>query len=225
MFDLVIADTPSAELLGSPTPSQWFKDTYPEHESKVLSVYAEHGIDISVWSLASISERTNYVYMAMHNKQCWQRLNLDAAMDMTTAYSGEKVHPKVASRFQEIFPYSHKQFFFITKGEDWWDGEPFFLVHNADTFMQWARYDIACKTPEVLSYGVQRQRGRPRDEAKHRAKAESKVRYNEWLEQCSEYRAAITMKKAEVAEARLMVEQKRLELLELEMRGAPTRPA
>lgn len=222
MFDFTIPNPPT---ITSPVPDDEFKAHYQEHESTLLAVYASQGIDLSVWSQLSDKERLNVVHGSMAMKQAKNRFNLDAPMDMTTDYTGDKPHPKVAGRFSEVFPYSHKQFFFITNGEEWWDGEPFFLVHNADTFMQWARYDMACKLPEVLTYGVQRPRGRPRDEAKHRAKAESKARYNEWLEQCSEYRAAVTMKKAEVAEARLLVEQKRLELLELEMRGAPTRPA
>lgn len=222
MFDFSIPNPP---VITSPMPDERFKEQYAQHERALLAVYAEQGIDMSVWSQLTDRDRLNVVFLSMSGKSAATRLNMDVPMDMTTAYSGDKQHPKVAARFNEVFPYSHKQFFFITKGEDWWEGEPFFLVHNADTFMQWARYDIACKMPEVLSYGVQRPRGRPRDEAKHRAKAESKTRYNEWLEQCSEYRAAVTMKKAEVAEARLVVEQKRLELLELEMRGAPTRPA
>ena len=222
MFDLSIANPPSAELLGSPVPSQLFRENYAEYESTVLSAYAAQGIDLShMWSLASDSERVNIVWSSLIFKSLKTRINLDAPMDMRTGYSGNKPHPKVAARFQEIFPHSLKQFFFITNGEDWWKGDKFFLVHNADTFMQWALYDIACRMPEVLSFGVQRPRGRPRDEAKHAAKAENKARYAEWLEQCSQHRAAIAMKKTELVEARLVVEQKRLEIMALEMEGAP----
>jgi len=202
-------------------PTDEFLAHYAEHESALLSVYAAQGIDLSVWSQLTDKERVNVVHSSMALKSARNRLNLDAPMDMTTPYTGDKPHPKVAARFNEVFPYSHKQFFFITNGEDWWDCEPFFLVHDADTFMQWARYDVACKSPDVLSFGVQRPRGRPRDESKHRAKAEKSVRYQEWLQLCEQHRANVTMKKAEIAEARLVVEQKRLELTALEMQGAP----
>lgn len=218
MFDFTIENAP---VITSPMPTEEFKEQYPQHERALLEVYAAQGIDMSVWSQLTDKNRLNVVFSSMASKYASTRLNMDAPMDMTTAYSGDKQHPKVAARFNEVFPYSHKQFFFITKGEDWWDGEPFFLVHNADTFMQWARYDIACRMPEVLTYGVQRPRGRPRDEAKHRAKAAKSTRYQEWLQQCEQHRAALVMKEAEIVEARLVVDQKRLELAALKMQGAP----
>ena len=218
MFDFTIPNPP---LITSPVPSEEFKAHYQEHEKALLEVYAAQGIDASVWSLLSDKERLNVVHGSMAVKKARTRFNLEAPMDMTTDYTGDKPHPKVAARFSEVFPYSHKQFFFITNGEEWWDGEPFFLVHNADTFMQWARYDIACKSPDVLSYGVQRPRGRPRNDAKHLEKAEKSTRYQEWLHQCEQHRAALVMKEAEIVEARLVVDQKRLELAALKMQGAP----
>lgn len=219
MFDFTLAEKVPYETVGTPQPNDYFLSHFDHYEKLVLDKLLELGMDPHVWSLLEQSKRITMVHFAVTQGRAPNRINLP--MDMEQGTPEGKFHPHVVRQFEQMFPHSAKQFFFFTKAEDWWDGDPLFLVSDADSFMQWCRYDVATREPDTLHFGEPRKRGRPRNEAAHAAKADKSARYRLWLQECEAYRARVISKKAELAEARLVVEQRRLELQAIELEGAP----
>jgi len=136
-------------------------------------------------------------------------------------YDPKGMDSRIAQRM-EAMPFIKERFVCFTDGEDWWPYYKFFVVEDAESFLLYCTYDTARGDPTVLDKAaLNRGRGRPRNQAKHNARAERAERYKSWLQECADYRAALAAKKAEYMEAKSYSDRKRQELREMEAQGAP----
>lgn len=151
-------------------------------------------------------------------------------------------HERIRDKFEREFQYFGLPFYQFTESENWWEGEPLFLVHDANSYLMHCKYEMELRFEELRGYKPKK-RGRPRDEAAHAAKAEQASRYKEWIESCRSYKLEIAEKSAElqqseqavkeqveaierecaarIAEVQRTVQEQRIALNMLKARGAP----
>lgn len=151
-------------------------------------------------------------------------------------------HERIRDSFEKQFPYFSRPFYQFTSHENWWEGEPLFLVHDANSYLMHCKYEMELRFEELRGYKPKK-RGRPRDDAAHAAKAEQASRYKEWIESCRSYKLEIAKKSAElqqseqvvkeqveaierecaarIAEVQRTVQEQRIALNMLKARGAP----
>jgi len=151
-------------------------------------------------------------------------------------------HEKIQEKFEKEFQYFARPFYQFTMGEQWWSGEPLFLVCDANSYLMHCKYTMELRFEDVREYKPKK-RGRPRNDAAHAAKAEQASRYKEWIESCRAYKLEIAEKSAElhqseqgvkeqveaierecaarIAEIQRQVQEQRIALNMLKARGAP----
>lgn len=151
-------------------------------------------------------------------------------------------HERIRDKFEREFQYFGRPFYQFTENENWWEGEPLFLVHDANSYLMHCKYEMELRFEELRGYKPKK-RGRPRDDAAHAAKAEQASRYKEWIESCRSYKLEIAEKSAElqqsekavkeqveaierecaarIAEVQRTVQEQRIALNMLKARGAP----
>lgn len=113
-------------------------------------------------------------------------------------------HERVKGSFEKEFQYFIRPFYQFTMGEQWWSGEPLFLVNDANSYLMHSKYSLEVRFEEVRDYKPKK-RGRPRDDAAHASKAEQASRYKEWIESCRAYKQELQDKSVELKSAELAV--------------------
>lgn len=106
-------------------------------------------------------------------------------------------HPSVAERFQLLYQDGADTFFLITRGELWWTGEHLFYVHDAQSFMEYARYEVFSTSSEIREW-VPKKVGRPRNEQAHIDKQGRAERYRAWIAECAAYRSMLKQKASDI---------------------------
>ena len=151
-------------------------------------------------------------------------------------------HERVQASFEKEFQYFIRPFYQFTMGEQWWSGEPLFLVNDATSYLMHTKYSLEARFEDVRDWRPKK-RGRPRNDAAHAAKAEQASRYKEWIESCRAYKqelqdktdelrdAEIAVKPqveaierecaARISEVQAVVQEQRVALNMLKARGAP----
>lgn len=151
-------------------------------------------------------------------------------------------HERVQASFEKEFQYFIRPFYQFTMGEQWWSGEPLFLVNDATSYLMHTKYSLEARFEDVRDWRPKK-RGRPRNDAAHAAKAEQASRYKEWIESCRAYKqelqdktdelrdAEIAVKPqveaierecaARIAEVQKVIQEQRVALNMLKARGAP----
>lgn len=151
-------------------------------------------------------------------------------------------HERIQEQFEKEFPYFSRPFYQFTQGENWWEGEPLFLVHDANSFLMHCKYEFESRFEDLRGYKPKK-RGRPRNDAAHAAKEEQAGRYKEWIESCRAYKKEVLEKSnelkacesavreqveaierecaARIAEVQRQVQEQRIALNMLKARGAP----
>ena len=178
----------------------------------------------------------------------WGQFPLRAEVDTSVAKDEPDAellasqHERIRDSFEKQFPYFSRPFYQFTGHENWWEGEPLFLVHDANSFLMHCKYEMELKFEDVRGYKPKK-RGRPRDDAAHATKAEQASRYKEWIESCRSYKLEIAERAAElhqskqgvkeqveaierecaarIAEVQRHVQEQRIALNVLKARGAP----
>jgi len=151
-------------------------------------------------------------------------------------------HENIQERFQKQFEYFSRPFYQLTTGESWWEGEPLFLVYDANSFLMHCKYELELRFEDIRGHKPKK-RGRPRNDAAHAAKEEQAGRYKEWIESCRAYKKEVLDKSnelkacesavreqvevierecaARIAEVQQKVQEQRIALNMLKARGAP----
>ena len=151
-------------------------------------------------------------------------------------------HERIRDSFEKQFQYFSLPFYQFTSRENWWEGEPLFLVHDANSFLMHCKYELELRFEDLRGYKPKK-RGRPRNDVAHAVKAEQASRYKEWIESCRSYKLQIAEKSAElhqseqavkeqveaierecsarIAEVQRGVQEQRIALNVLKARGAP----
>lgn len=145
------------------------------------------GYPEDLWSLTKLNEN------CLHNVLRFGTLpiciNLDMPFDGTPIDDKElkPFHPFVQDRFNQQFQYHRQARYCFTRGEEWWKGEPMFLVSDAQSLLLFLQYELSTTAADVRDY-VPKQRGRPRNVEKHIAKEQKSGKYQQWIADCQAYR-------------------------------------
>jgi hypothetical protein len=116
-------------------------------------------------------------------------------------------HPFVRDRFNQQFQYHRQARYCFTRAEEWWKGEPMFLVSDAHSLLLFLQYELSQTAVDVRDYAP-KQRGRPRNVEKHIAKEQKSGKYQQWIADCQAYRQHLV----DEAEAlKLLEEQLKIE--------------
>jgi len=113
-------------------------------------------------------------------------------------------HERIQGSFEKEFQYFIRPFYQFTMGEQWWSGEPLFLVNDATSYLMHTKYSLEARFEDVRDYKPKK-RGRPRNEAAHVAKAEQASRYKEWIDSCRAYKKELQGKSVELRDAEIAV--------------------
>lgn len=123
----------------------------------------------------------------------WGQLPMQAGLSLSVVTGDAdteilaSVHPSVADTYQQEWPYIKEQFYVFTRAEDWWKGEPFFLVSDANSFLLSVLYRASANNEKIRTYGPKK-RGRPSNPDKQVARSDKAERYQQWLADCAAYR-------------------------------------
>ena len=197
-----------------PAPQLFHPDRLAElhpalaHTEQVLRQHLTRiGYPEDLWPLTTIEESVLTTVLRFGQLPIF--LSLDMPFDSTPIDDKElkPFHPFVQDRFNQQFQYRRKARYCFTRGEEWWKGEPMFLVSDAQSLLVFLQYELSQTAVDVRNYAP-KQRGRPRNVEKHIAKEQKSGKYQQWIAECHAYRKHLV---DEVEALKLLEEQLKVE--------------
>ena len=225
-----------------PDNAEQLKEACADMEARLPTLLTDAGFPAEHIPLIKNRERAILDFVRWGRFPGALEVDLDVVKDVPDQDLLASQHERIQETFEKEFQYFIRPFYQFTMAEQWWSGEPVFLVHDANTYLMHCKYTMELRFEDVREHKPKK-RGRPRNDAAHAAKAEQASRYKEWIESCRSYKLEIAERSAElhqseqgvkeqveaierecaarIAEVQRQVQEQRIALNMLKARGAP----